>query len=581
MRSLQKRRRREDQVAELQTRLRHATNELHVVRQEYEETTSRYFEIYSHMEQKVAERTRELEELHKRLETKGHELQLIIDSSPDIIYYKDVGGRYVRVNRTFIEAFGTAMEEVLGRTDHDVFAGEPDEVFTDDQKILETGIPELNRKALIRTPHGTMPVKTDKIPYRDSDGKLVGVIGFLMDLTEIQQAEQEKQDLQERVARAEKMQALGILAGGIAHDSNNILAGITGYIQLVLMDLSEDDVHREYLECALGSANRMAELVQDLLALARRGLNDTAVVDLNEVVSGYLGSITFDRLKAAHPGIHVCSQLEPSLRPIRGKAAQLEKVLMNLVSNALEATSGTGKVVVSTYRRHVERPIKAYDLTVNEGEFCVLEVEDTGSGIAEADLSRIFEPFYTRKVLNKSGTGLGLAVVYGIVKDHGGFIDVKSEQGAGTTFTVYFPASDEAADTPDDTGSDQAFRGRGETVLVVDDIPQQRQIASAMLLRLGYRPVAVAGGEEAVDYARDHPVDVVLLDMILEPGIDGLETYRRILDLRPGTPAVLASGYAKTERVQQCQALGAGEYLQKPFTVQELGAALSAVLPAR
>ncbi len=581
MRNLLKRRRRQDEVAELQTRLRHATNELHVVRQEHEETTSRYFEIYSHMENKVAERTRELEELHKRLETKGQELQLIIDSSPDIIYYKDVAGRYVRVNRTFIEAFGTSMEEVLGKKDHEVFSDEPNAVFTDDQKVLENGIPELNQEAVIGTLQGNRPVKADKIPYRDSEGRLVGVIGFLTDLTEIQRAEQEKQDLRERVARAEKMQALGILAGGIAHDSNNILAGITGYIQLVLMDLSEDDVYREYLECALGSANRMAELVQDLLALARRGLNDTAVIDLNEVVSGYLGSITFDRLKAAHPGINVCSQLEPNLRPIRGKAAQLEKVLMNLVSNALEATGDKGKVVVATYRRRVEGPIKAYDLTVNEGEFCVLEVEDTGSGIAEADLSRIFEPFYTRKVLNKSGTGLGLAVVYGIVKDHDGFIDVKSEQGEGTTFTVYFPASDEPAETSDDAASDEPFRGRGETVLVVDDIPQQRQIASAMLLRLGYRPVAVASGEEAVDYVRDHAVDVLLLDMILEPGIDGLETYRRVLEVRPGTPAVPASGYARTDRVRQCQALGAGEYLQKPFTVQELGAALSAVLSAK
>jgi PAS domain S-box-containing protein len=552
-----------------------------VVRQEYEETTSRYFEIYSHMENKVAERTRELEELHKRLETKGQELQLIIDSSPDIIYYKDVAGRYVRVNRTFIEAFGTAMEDVLGKTDSEVFAGEADTAFTDDREVLETGVPELNRHTVIQTPGGNRPVKADKIPYRDSEGKPAGVIGFLMDLTEIQRAEQEKQDLRERVARAEKMQALGILAGGIAHDSNNILAGITGYIQLVLMDLSEDDVHREYLECALGSANRMAELVQDLLALARRGLNDTAALDLNEVVSQYLGSITFDRLKAAHPETDVCSRLEPGLRPIRGKAAQLEKVLMNLVSNALEAISGKGKVVVSTYGRHVDRPIKAYDLTVEEGEFCVLEVSDTGSGISGADLSRIFEPFYTRKVLNESGTGLGLAVVYGIVKDHNGFIDVTSEEGAGTTFTVYFPAADEPLESQDETSPDDAFHGRGETILVVDDIPQQRQIASAMLLRLGFRPVAVAGGEEAVDYAREHPVDALLLDMILDPGIDGLETYQRILQVRPGTPAVLASGYAKTERVRQTQALGAGEYLQKPFTVQELGSALATVLSRR
>jgi CheY-like chemotaxis protein len=325
----------------------------------------------------------------------------------------------------------------------------------------------------------------------------------------------------------------------------------------------------------------MAELVQDLLALARRGLNDTAALDLNEVVSQYLGSITFDRLKAAHPETDVCSRLEPGLRPIRGKAAQLEKVLMNLVSNALEAISGKGKVVVSTYGRHVDRPIKAYDLTVEEGEFCVLEVSDTGSGISGADLSRIFEPFYTRKVLNESGTGLGLAVVYGIVKDHNGFIDVTSEEGAGTTFTVYFPAADEPLESQDETSPDDAFHGRGETILVVDDIPQQRQIASAMLLRLGFRPVAVAGGEEAVDYAREHPVDALLLDMILDPGIDGLETYQRILQVRPGTPAVLASGYAKTERVRQTQALGAGEYLQKPFTVQELGSALATVLSRR
>ncbi|MBN1106155.1 MAG: response regulator, partial [Deltaproteobacteria bacterium] len=215
-----------------------------------------------------------------------------------------------------------------------------------------------------------------------------------------------------------------------------------------------------------------------------------------------------------------------------------------------------------------DRPIKGYD-KVEEGDYVVLVISDRGVGIPAEDIPRIFEPFYTRKVMGRSGTGLGMAVVWGAVKDHGGYIDVESRLGEGTTFTLYFPASRETSPGGAERISVEDCMGKGESILVVDDVEGQREIATGVLRRLGYRVHAVSSGKAAVPFLRSLKVDILVLDMIMDPGMDGLETYEKILAIHPGQKAVIASGFSESQRVRRAQELGAGAYIKKPYTFEK------------
>jgi two-component system, cell cycle sensor histidine kinase and response regulator CckA len=258
---------------------------------------------------------------------------------------------------------------------------------------------------------------------------------------------------------------------------------------------------------------------------------------------------------------------------IKGSPVHLEKTVMNLIANATEAISESGEVTIRTESRYVDRPVHGYD-EIRAGEYAVLTVSDNGGGIQEEDLRKIFEPFYTKKKMGRSGTGLGLAIVWGTVKDHEGYIDVASENGKGTTFTLYLPITREETVDALPKISPEQYRGRSERILVVDDVRQQREMASIMLTKLGYQVQTVAGGEEAVEYLKTNEADLVVLDMIMDPGIDGLETYRRIVAIRPGQKAIIASGFSETDRVKEAQELGVGEYVRKPYTVEAIGLAI-------
>jgi CheY-like chemotaxis protein len=246
---------------------------------------------------------------------------------------------------------------------------------------------------------------------------------------------------------------------------------------------------------------------------------------------------------------------------------------MNLVSNAAESIPGEGAVTIRTESRYLDTPLRGYD-EVREGDYAVLTVSDTGIGIPAESRERIFEPFYTRKAMGRSGTGLGLAIVWGTVKDHDGYIDVRTEVGEGTTFTLYFPVTREEPIAEQQKTPIERYRGNGESVLVVDDIAEQRDIAAQLLARLGYRVHRVSGGEEAVEFLKGNSADILVLDMIMAPGIDGLETYRRVLEVKPGQKAIIVSGFSETERVSAAQKLGAGAYVRKPYTMEKIGMAI-------
>ena len=287
----------------------------------------------------------------------------------------------------------------------------------------------------------------------------------------------------------------------------------------------------------------------------------------------YLKSPEFDKLMAYYPHAEVETQLSPDLMNVSGSPLHLIKTVMNLVTNAAEAMPEGGIIIVRTENIYVDRPIAGYD-EIREGDYVVLTIADTGIGIAPEDRKKIFEPFYTKKVMGRSGTGLGMAVVWGTVKDHNGYINLESARGKGTRFTIYLPATAREAFRSDAAIDLEKIRGKGERIMIVDDAVEQRDIAKRMLTYLGYEATVAASGEQAVTAVREQPYDLLLLDMIMEPGMDGLDTYRKILEYRPGQRAIIASGYSETERVRETQRLGAGRYLKKPYTVEMLAVAL-------
>jgi CheY-like chemotaxis protein len=369
------------------------------------------------------------------------------------------------------------------------------------------------------------------------------------------------------------MEALGQLAGGVAHDLNNVLGILSGYSELLLLEIPEGSRSRGHAEKILQSTEKGAAIIQDLLTLARRGVTASDVIDLNRLVSDFLKTPVFEKMRDFHPRVTFRAECDKNLLNIKGSPVHLEKTLINLVSNAAEAITGIGEVTIRTQSRYLDKPLRGYD-EIKEGDYAVLTVSDTGMGIPAENREKIFEPFYTKKTMGRSGTGLGLAIAWGTVKDHNGYIDVQSEVGEGTTFTLYFPVTREELIEPQQKAPIEQYMSKGESVLVVDDIAEQRDIAASLLTRLGYQVHLASGGEEAVEYLKGNRADILVLDMIMAPGMDGLETYQRVLEIHPKQKAIIVSGFSETERVKKAQALGAGAYVKKPYIMEKIGIAI-------
>lgn len=394
-------------------------------------------------------------------------------------------------------------------------------------------------------------------------------------------AEKQRESIERQLEQSRKMESLGLLAGGVAHDLNNVLSGIVTYPDLILHDLPPDSPQRKNIETIRNAGLRAADIVQDLLTLARRGVVTRQQLDLNELVRQFGVSPECEKIRDYFPDTEIVYDLETALSPIKGSPTALKKVIMNLVSNGAEAQAEGGTLLIETRAIKLTAP-KSGLQSMDVGEYVRLRVRDNGEGIGEEDLNRIFEPFYTRKVMGRSGTGLGLTVVWGTVEDHEGAIDVSSRPGEGTTIDIYLPANQEEESRPaPEEGSREEVPGSGQTILIIDDVDHQREIATAILERLNYRVESVESGEAALEFLRKKPVELVVLDMILVGGMDGLDTYKKILELYPGQKAIIASGFSESDRVLRAQALGAGSCIRKPYTLQQLSGAVQKELADR
>jgi PAS domain S-box-containing protein len=492
----------------------------------------------------------------------------LFETASDGILVFTEDARLVDVNPAACELYGAPRPELLARTPAGLF-------HSDYRGAIEAFFAQARAGERFRgEAQGVRGDGSDIETELTGGSYTLGGVHYLTlnvrDITARVRSDNEKKELELKLARSKKMEALGLLAGGVAHDLNNILGGIVSLPDLLLAELDppQGSETRAVLETIKESGTRSAAVVADLMAMAKGIAGAREVVSLNALVQSYLLSGEYRALKERRPGVALKTQLDPDLLGIKGMPINIKQALINLVVNAAEAIAHAGAIRISTRNQYVDRALRGYD-DVRVGEYAVLRVEDDGHGIAPEHLERIFEPFYTSKKLGRSGTGLGLAIVWNAIQDHDGYIDVQSGPG-GTTFELYFPITREPA-VERSVSSLASLVGQGERILVVDDEPQQRVIACKMLKSLGYEPEAVPSGEQAVEYIKRQPVDLLVLDMIMDPGLDGRQTYEQIVKLRPGQKAIIASGYAETEDVRVAQSLGAGEYVKKPYTLEKLG----------
>ena len=535
------------------------------------------------LEEKVAERTGELQReindrkaKEERLAISEQRYRTLFDSNGDAVSIVGVDWRFLEVNHEFCSRLGWSHAELMQMTAVDVcnpssresVAGYLADLF---EKRKESVV--LEAEYLSRTGE-SLPVELRAKVILFDNKNAVLTIG--RDIRDRKQMEEAKKKLEEQLHRSQKMEAIGLMAGGVAHDLNNILSGVIAYPDILLHQLPQNHPMNKSLTIIKESGTRAAAVVADLLTVARGVAHQRETANLNVLIDEYLSSPEQQMLALKYPQIQCVTGLTPDLQYIECSVIHIKKSLMNLVINAIEAIQGVGVVTVSTWNKDVDVEL-ARTLHLVPGQFVVMAVRDTGTGINEIDRQQIFEPFYTKKKMGRSGTGLGLTVVWNTMQDHKGTVTIESD-GNGSVFTLYFPVSGEQPVGVTKNLAMEPPRGRGESLLVVDDDALQRDIAVKMLTMLGYSPKAVASGEEAVMYMQDGVADLLLLDMLMEPGMNGYQTYAEIIKVHPGQKAVIVSGFSENEEVVKAHQLGTGGFIKKPYTIQQLGHVVQKVL---
>lgn len=474
-------------------------------------------------------------------------------------------GIILQVNDRFLEIFGYPRQDVIGKLVLvKIIAPEFRDMFAPETIPRQTTFLEIKG---VRRNGDLFPliIQTKEMTFY---GKKV-FVSVIRDVSDRKAAEAETKSLKEKLAKSKKMEALGLLAGGVAHDLNNILSGIVSYPELLLMKKGLDPKTRKALKVIQESGERAAAVVNDLTTISRGIASNKEVLSLNSVVKEYLISPEFQKLQLKTANIELKTDLAPDLFNIKASRLHVRKSIMNLVLNAAEAIEKNGQIGISTANRHVDPPFQ----DIKPGTYAVLSVSDNGTGVSAEEADRIFEPFYTKKVLGRSGTGLGLTVVWNTVQDHNGYVTVASEENL-TKFDMYFPITRKDIQARVEKRSASEFTGNGEHILVVDDEQNQRDIACEMLTALGYNAAKVHSGEAAVEKIKKNRFDLIVLDMIMPNGMNGLETYQRILKVFPDQKAIIASGFSINEDVKAAQKSGAGQFVKKPYTIEELGMAV-------
>ncbi|NUO52103.1 MAG: PAS domain-containing protein [Polyangiaceae bacterium] len=488
---------------------------------------------------------------------------VLIDHLPFVAWHKDEEGRFVAVNRAFADACGRASpEELVGLTDYDCW---PEELAaryrSDDDAVLSTGETRLVEEPIAGQDE-TRFFETYKTPVRNEYGRTVGTVGFARDITVRHNAEMALRRHTEQLAQAAKLEAVGRLANGVAHDFNNVLTAILGFSEIIAMKLESEKALADLREVQ-AAAKRGASLTRQLLAFSRSSTELPSRVDVNDLLSNLENMLR--RLLGSEVDFSLTTSEMPAI--VRIPPHELERVVVNLAVNARDAMPRGGMLHVSVGRTELDER-SANEIGVRPGDFVVIRVADSGVGLAPEVRVRLFEPFFTTK--EAGGTGLGLATSYGIVRQADGAMVVHSKVGEGTTFEVLLPSIDEpipapAPDIPAPTGN------RNGNILLVDDEGPIRDLAGRYLRQLGYQVRTAAHAGEALVYAEDPsvPIQLLITDLVM-PDMDGMELARRLLLRRPDLRVVFLTGYFPPDAVKAAQE-GGHPVLRKPFSLSDLG----------
>jgi PAS domain S-box-containing protein len=514
----------------------------------------------------------------KDLRTSKMRAQAIFNAVGEAIFIHDAAtGSIIDVNQRMCEMYNCTRKEAIGY-DVGAFSSNVYPYTTD-------GALDKIRAALSGTP------QTFEWLARSLSGRIFWVeislrlatigdddrlIAVVRDVNDRKEEEKKRQELEKELHQSQRLESIGLMAGGVAHDLNNILSGVVGYPELLLQDLPKDSKLRKPIEIIRESGERAATVVADLLTVARSAATVRELHNLNTLIQEYLDSPECLQLKSHHPQVDCQNQLTAVQSTISCSPVHVKKCFMNLVTNAAEAVSDNGTVTISTCNQVIDTATGT-ELNVAAGEYVVVSVQDNGPGIAKDDLDHIFEPFYTKKVMGRSGTGLGLTVVWNTMDDHDGKVTVDSN-AQGTCFQLYFPIVQKTEEKSSVTNNNEDIAGNGEHILVVDDEPHLRDIASQMLQSLGYKVDVASSGKEAVQFVKDKEVDLIVLDMLMEPGMNGRKTYEEILTLNPDQRAIVASGFSESEDVKLTIKLGANGFIKKPYSMNQLGRAVKEAL---
>jgi PAS domain S-box-containing protein len=490
-------------------------------------------------------------------------LQNIMESSKDAIVSTDLAGNIEFATPSIQDLLGYTPKEMRSnKVGHYYSKGREDAVFI--MRALKRSGGLTNHEMQLRKKDGSlMDVNLSASFLRNERGETIGTLGVLRDVTYAKR-------LEAHLQHAQKMEAIGTLAGGVAHDFNNLLMGIQGYVSLMLMDLDPKDPQHDRAKKIGQQVKSGAALTRQLLGVARGGKYEIKPKDPNELVAA-----TAEMFGRTRKEIHIETRYGKDLTTVDVDRGQMEQVLLNLFVNAWQAMPGGGVLLIETSNVELDEEYTR-PFGVAPGLFAKIAVTDTGCGMDQETCARVFDPFFTTKEKSR-GTGLGLASAYGIMKNHNGIITVKSEPGKGSTFTLYIPASRSRA-VPAETRAPEARKGR-ETVLMVDDEKMVLEVSAQMLKALGYKTLTARSGPEAVEVfkARGDEIDLVILDMIM-PGMSGEETYSRLRRIRADVKVLLCSGYSIRGQASEILSKGCNGFVQKPFDVPILSAALREVL---
>jgi len=533
-------------------------------------------DFVENLENTVEERTVALAISEKRF------YELFEHSSDGMAIYKAIDG-----GEDFIfKEMNHAMERIQGVQRHKVLGKKVTGIFS---TMIESGMLDVFKAVWHTGKAAEHPITSyvDARLYAWHENKVYQLPGgdiavVCSDKTLEKQAEEQKKVMEYQLRQARKMEAIGLLAGGVAHDLNNILAPIVGYPELFLPELPEQSPLREPLTAIHESGKRAGAIVADLLTVARGRANTRDNSNLNDLIKYQLDAAESRELLALYQGIECRTHLDPQLLNISCSPVHIQKCITNLLINAMEAMEamegmdGTDMVTLSTSNCGLDET-QALGKGVIPGEYVVFRVTDSGPEISEKDMEHIFEPFYIKKVMGKKGTGLGLVVTWNIMQEHDGAVQVESGP-EGTTFCLYLPATEKSVPRNEKrVAVVEDLMGHGEHILVVDDT-QVRLLAKDILERFGYHGECVSSGEVALDYVKETPVDLVLLDMLMDPGINGRQTYEAILKIHPGQRAVVGSGFSESEDIEKTLQLGASGFIKKPYTIKALARIVKSTL---